>query len=177
MRETYGREVYYDLPDPKLKQATQWLISNPNRVNLGRIGFRYKNVTIKASAIKNPRQELDLWSGVITSNFVVDGQAVGVVTQGDFDSDAVAFEIESELLENNLLQVEFDFPYPPIHTTAYKYEVSPLIECYRNCSEHNVRCSLAFMTFPITIQRGSLTMMATRPRRIFSTRCRILNIS
>jgi hypothetical protein len=113
----------YDIPDPRLKQATQWLISNPNRINLGRIGLKYKGSTLDESLITNPRQELNLWSGVITSSFNVDGKTVRVLTQGDFDSDAVAFDIESELVESGDLHVEFDFPYPPIHTTKYKYEV------------------------------------------------------
>jgi hypothetical protein len=123
MRETYGREVYYDLPDPKHKQVTQWLISNPSRVNLGRIGLTYKGDTLNASCISNSKQELDLWKGTITSTFKVDGRAVKVITQGDFESDAVAFSIESDLVASGDLQVEMDFPYPPVHTTKYKYEV------------------------------------------------------
>lgn len=123
MRETYGREVYYDIPDPKLKQATQWLISNPNRVNLGRIGLKYNGGTLNRSTISEPNQTLDLWNGIITSKFKVGGKSVTVVTQGDFGSDAVAFTIESELIKSGSLQVELDFPYPPIHTTTYKYEV------------------------------------------------------
>lgn len=123
MRETYGREVYYDIPDPKLKQATQWLISNPNRVNLGRIGLQYKGKTLDGSLIHKPNQELDLWNGTITSTFEIEGNEVKVVTQGDFDADAVAFSIESDLVESGDLKIELDFPYPPIHTTAYKYEV------------------------------------------------------
>lgn len=122
-RDTYGREVFYDIPDPKLKQATQWLTSNPNRINLGRIGLRYKGATLDESEIVNPTQELDLWSGVITSVFEVGCKAVKVVTQGDFDSDAVAVSIESELVQSGDLKVELDFPYPPIHSTQYKYEV------------------------------------------------------
>ncbi|KZM25738.1 uncharacterized protein EKO05_0006052 [Ascochyta rabiei] len=122
-RDTYGREVFYDIPDPKLKQATQWLISNPNRINLGRIGFRYKGATLNESEITKPVQELDLWGGVITSAFEVAGMSVKVVTQGDFDSDAIAVSIESDLVRSGDLQVELDFPFPPIHSTKYKYEV------------------------------------------------------
>lgn len=75
------------------------------------------------SLITEPLQELDLWAGVITSSFRVDGQTVKVTTQGDFESDSVVFEIESALLSSGDLKIEFDFPYPPIHTTKYKYEV------------------------------------------------------
>lgn len=120
---THGRNVSYDIPDPDLPEVSQWLIGNPNRIDLGRIGLRYKNATLAASHITDPRQELDLWNGVITSTFKVDGKHVKVVTQGDFDSDSVAFNIESQLVKNGALTVELDFPYPPIHSTDYKYEV------------------------------------------------------
>ncbi|KAI0913535.1 Six-hairpin glycosidase-like protein [Ustulina deusta] len=120
---THGRNVSYDLPDPDLPEASQWLIGNPNRLNLGRIGLKYKGTTLSAGQISNPVQELDIWNGVITSSFNVDDEAVKVITQGDFDSDSVAFRIESELVASGALEVELDFPYPPIHSTKYKYEV------------------------------------------------------
>ncbi|KAE8398172.1 Six-hairpin glycosidase-like protein [Aspergillus pseudonomiae] len=120
---THGRNVSYDIPDPDLPEVSQWLTANPNRINLGRIGLQYKGSLVSASQITEPRQELDLWKGVITSTFKVDGQTVKVVTQGDFDSDSVVFEIESSLVASGELGVELDFPYPPIHSTKYKYEV------------------------------------------------------
>ncbi|KAL3470295.1 Six-hairpin glycosidase-like protein [Aspergillus californicus] len=120
---THGRNVSYDIPDPDLPAVSQWLIGNPNRINLGRIGLRYKEATLEASTITEPRQELDVWNGVISSTFKIDGKKVKVVTQGDFDSDSVAFQIESDLITSGDLTVELDFPYPPIHSTKYKYEV------------------------------------------------------
>jgi hypothetical protein len=82
--------------------------------------------------ITDPKQELELWDGTITSSFKVNGKDVKVVTQGDFESDAVAFTIESDLIRSGDLQVEMDFPYPPIHTTAYKYEVGiPVLDNLR----------------------------------------------
>jgi hypothetical protein len=99
VRETWGHESYYGLPDPKHKQATQWLISNPkSRVNLGRMGLSYKGSTIFVSQIANIKQELDLWKGTITSIFEIGGKIVKVITQGDSESDAVAFSIESDLI-------------------------------------------------------------------------------
>jgi hypothetical protein len=120
---THGRNVSYDIPDPDLPEVSQWIISNPNRVNLGRIGLRYNGASLEASAITSPRQELDPWNGRIISEFKVDNESVTVITQGDFESDAVAFSIESQLLASGKLVVELDFPYPPVHSTAYKYEV------------------------------------------------------
>lgn len=122
-RLTHGRNVSYDIPDPKLPEISQWIIGNPNRINLGRIGLKYKGDFLSEADISSPRQELDVWNGVVTSEFVVDGQQVTVVTQGDLESDAVAFTVESDLVASGALEVLLDFPYPPIHTTKYKYEV------------------------------------------------------
>ncbi|KAK2049489.1 hypothetical protein LZ31DRAFT_622651 [Colletotrichum somersetense] len=122
-RLTHGRNVSYDVPDPKLPQVSQWLIGNPNRVNLGRIGLKYKGQSLSAAKMTEPRQELNLWGGFITSTFKIDGKTVTVITQGDFESDAVTFKIDSGLVSLGDLQVELDCPYPPIHTTKYKYEV------------------------------------------------------
>jgi hypothetical protein len=120
---THGRNVSYDIPDPNLPGASQWLIGNPNRINLGRIGLKYKGATLSAAQISHPVQELDVWNGVITSTFSIDDEVVKVITQGDFDTDSVVFHIESQLVATGDLEVEFDFPYPPIHSTKYKYEV------------------------------------------------------
>lgn len=120
---THGRNVSYDIPDPDLPEISQWLIGNPNRVNLGSIGLSFKGQTLSASDISEPRQELHLWNGFITSKFQVDGTPVEIVTQGDLETDAVAFEIKSDLVASGDLEVQFDFPYPPIHSAEHKYEV------------------------------------------------------
>ena len=78
---THGREVYYAIGDPKLPEITQWVIGNPNRINLGRIGLKYRNESLAASAITDTSQVLDLWNGVITSTFKVGGETVKVVTR------------------------------------------------------------------------------------------------
>ncbi|KAK7223068.1 hypothetical protein V2G26_011071 [Clonostachys chloroleuca] len=120
---THGREIVYDLPDPDHPEISNWLSANPNRINLGRMSLKYKNETL--SSIDDPYQYLDLWNGVITSRFSVDGQGVNVTAQGDFDSDSVVLKIESDLISTGELQVEFDFPYPPIHkvTGTFDHEV------------------------------------------------------
>ncbi|KAI0002664.1 Six-hairpin glycosidase-like protein [Xylariaceae sp. FL0662B] len=120
---THGKNIFYDIPDPDLPEVSQWLISNPNRINLGRIGLQYKGATLSSSQITDSAQELNLWNGFITSTFKVDNGTIAVVTQGDFESDSVSFKIESPHVSSGDLQIEFDFPYPPIHSTKYKYEV------------------------------------------------------
>lgn len=122
---THGRNVTYELEDPELPEVSKWLTANPNRINLGRIGLKYKGATLAQSLIEEPWQELDLWNGVINSTFKINGQAVEVITQGDFESDAVTFQIRSSLIASGDLEVEFDFPYPPKHivTSSSDFEI------------------------------------------------------
>ncbi|KAM0221110.1 hypothetical protein ACHAQD_005460 [Fusarium lateritium] len=136
---THGRNVSYDIPDPDLPDVSQWLIGNPNRINLGRIGLRYNDESLNARKISETHQKLDLWEGVITSTFEIDGTKVKVVTQGDFESDAVTFNIESKLIESGNLTVEFDFPYPPLHTAKYKNEI--FVGVYDFPSNHTTQVS------------------------------------
>ncbi|CVL09303.1 uncharacterized protein FPRN_14446 [Fusarium proliferatum] len=138
-KQTHDRNVSYDLPDPTLPDVSQWLIGNPNRINLGRIGLRFNDDTLSSSRISNTHQELDLWYGTITSIFTIDGIKVKVVTQGDFDSDAVVFTIDSQLIESGNLKVELDFPYPPIHTAKYKNEV--FVGVYDFPTNHSTKLS------------------------------------
>jgi hypothetical protein len=67
---------------------------------------------------------------------------VKVTTQGDFDEDAVVFKVDSDLLKSQDLGVELDFPYPPVHTTAYKYEVSSIVLPEPFLHTHNMHRSL-----------------------------------
>lgn len=127
---THGKNISYDLEDPDLPEISKWLTANPNRINLARIGLRYKNQTLAKSFIKRPRQELHLWDGVITSEFEVDGEKVSVITQGDFRSDAVTFQIKSTLISSGTLEVEMDFPYPPIHNVTGTWDFETFVGSY-----------------------------------------------
>lgn len=93
-------------------------------MNLARIGLKFPfNPTIDSSVLSNVRQELHLYVGLITSTFTILNKTVLVTTQGDFESDAVSITVTSDLIQSGDLEVFFDFPYPPIHSTTYKYEV------------------------------------------------------
>ncbi|EJD50649.1 hypothetical protein AURDEDRAFT_182516 [Auricularia subglabra TFB-10046 SS5] len=94
----------------------QWLISNPNRVNLGRVGFAFFDskgnpATVDASDLQDARQSLDLWSGIITSSFTVLGERVSVRTSVHGSADVVAVSVTSPLLRRRQLGIFVDFPW------------------------------------------------------------------
>lgn len=76
----HGRLVQYDFGgDPEIEQ---WLIANPNRVNLGSVGLVFLNVedgsvrNVTESDLDDIHQQLDLWTGVMTSSFSYDSVTI-----------------------------------------------------------------------------------------------------
>lgn len=99
-----------------LAAPQQWLISNPNRANLGRVGLLFKDAqgevtNITEADLSDVHQQLDLWTGKITSRFVVQGQNVSVETYAAQISSAVAFTVHSNLLSEGCLGLFLDFPW------------------------------------------------------------------
>lgn len=112
--KTNGRDVPYDLPNPNQEQLSNWLAANPHRFNLGRIGLkltRSDGRLANQADISDTHQEVDLWTGIISSNFVFEGMPVHVKTACHPDSDAIGVTIESPLIGKGQLAVFFTFPY------------------------------------------------------------------
>lgn len=74
--DTYGKPVPYDIPNPRQPELSNWLAANPHRFNLGRIGFRLlrpDGSEAVAEDLSDTRQEVDMWTGIIHSFFILDG--------------------------------------------------------------------------------------------------------
>lgn len=111
---THDRLVNYEQPNEreKEKEISQWLIANPHRINLGRVGLWFGNdIDMTEDMLKGKSQVLNLWEGTIRSNFEVSGEMVEVFTVASPETDTVAVEIRSDLLEKDALGVFLDFPY------------------------------------------------------------------
>jgi hypothetical protein len=61
--------------------------------------------------LKNIDERLDLWAGILTSSFEVDGVPVHVETAVHPDRDEVAVSIDSPLIASGRLKVRIAFPY------------------------------------------------------------------
>ena len=86
------------------KAACEWFRVNPHRLHLGCIGI----ADISPRQVTDIDQVLDMWNGVIRSNYKVDGKPVSVLTSCHPDRDMVSAEINTSLK----LPVAFRFPYP-----------------------------------------------------------------
>jgi len=114
--------------------AGTWLRANPHRLHLGQIGLRLTKSDGSAVSIDdldNISQTLDLWTGLLSSSFEIEGQPVKVLTVCHPERDLLSVRIESPLLQQGRLMVSLAFPYgsaswrgaadwehPKLHTTA-----------------------------------------------------------
>ena len=116
--DTHGKTVRYEIGNNEQPLLSSWLAGNPHRFNLGRIGFlliKSDGTRAEASDLKNTRQEIDLWNGIIYSYFTIDETQVTVKTACHPSSDAIGVTVKSNLLGSGRLKIFIDFPYPDLN--------------------------------------------------------------
>ncbi len=118
-----GRKVPYlagQYNTKREEEATEYFRQNPHRLHLGIIGLFIKKENgsqVKIGDIKNANHHLNLWTGKITSTFEVEGKQVKVEVFCHQKKDMISARIQSSLISNGQLSVEWKFPYP---ATDYK---------------------------------------------------------
>jgi hypothetical protein len=112
--DAHGRSVSYHTSAEGQSELYNWLRENPHRLHLGRIGLRLLTTDhgeASAADLTNIEQQLDLWTGVLTSRFRFRGEQVQVRTTVHPTFDLLAVAIESRLVIDGRLGVRFAFPY------------------------------------------------------------------
>jgi hypothetical protein len=87
--DTYGRTVSYPTSSTGQAPLFNWLRENPHRANLFRIGFAID----KPEEIKAIEQTLDLWTGILHSEFEWQGRRIQVETSCHPTVDQIAFRV------------------------------------------------------------------------------------
>ena len=95
--ETHGRKVGYYTSSEGQTELFNWLRENPHRLHLGQIGLCLNDKAIAPGHISEINQQLDLWCGVLTSQFKLFGEPVVVTTAVHPDRDLLAITITSAL--------------------------------------------------------------------------------
>ncbi|MHC4623837.1 MAG: glycoside hydrolase family 65 [Planctomycetota bacterium] len=113
--ESHGRKIpcLYSKVQGR-KAEVRWLRANPHRLHLGRIGLEIQTDVgkhITPEQLTNVEQTLDLWTGIITSCFELQGQTVSVRTTCHPERDLIAVRIDSPLIRTRRLKVVLHFPY------------------------------------------------------------------
>lgn len=106
----HGRKISY--ASLEKSPAGEYFRMNPHPVALGQISLTDENgKPIELTAISQINQKLDIWKGLITSNYTLFGQKVTVETISHPDKNIVAFKIKSSLLKSGKIRPCIRFPY------------------------------------------------------------------
>ena len=90
--DTHGRPVGYATDSKGQEPLFNWLRQNPHRLHLGRLGLEFSladGQPVRPEHLKNARQTLDLWTGLLDSRFDFEGSPVRVLTCCHHELDAV----------------------------------------------------------------------------------------
>jgi hypothetical protein len=110
---SYVFQFTNDTNDRKNK-TSDWLRENPHRLHLGLIGLELLDSGLAVCIIEDvqsPVQELNLWTGELTSSFRIGGELVEISTLCHQQLDMVSFRISSELIKSGRLRITINFPY------------------------------------------------------------------
>lgn len=111
-----GRMVTYPLMNDETEEQkliSEWLTGNPHRINLARIGFVLldeKGEEVTMTDLRHCQQEVNLWTGIVSSYFELDSIPVQVYTACHPDRDLLAVTVESPLIDLDRLAVKIAFP-------------------------------------------------------------------
>jgi hypothetical protein len=107
--EVHGKTVGF--PTASDGPAGRWLRENPHLYPLPQLAFvRRDGRAIEARDLSAIDQSLDLWTGLATSTFSLDGQTVRVRVAVHPEQDVLAVRIESELIATDALGVRLALP-------------------------------------------------------------------
>ena len=105
-----GRQELYSVQDTdadqRHKEAVEWFRSNPHRLHLGIIGLELGE-NVQPTDGQQINQRLDMWNGLIHSNFVVNGASFDVQTVSHPQRDMISSKITS----TGNYAVKFHFAY------------------------------------------------------------------
>jgi hypothetical protein len=106
-----GRVI--SLPTKQSSPAGDWLRKNPRSQPLGQILLDYAKPDgspLTPEDIQKPEQKLDMWRGILSSQYEIEGKPVKVTIVCHPQYDLVAVRIESELLAQGKLGAKLAFP-------------------------------------------------------------------
>jgi len=113
-----GRSVSYTVQtkgDSKAEKASDYFRINPHRLQLGNIGLELLKQDGTLAGLKDIvdiKQVLDPYTGIIISQFKLEGIPVEVETSCHQQKDVLGFRIHSDLIRKKRLNVFIRLPYP-----------------------------------------------------------------
>lgn len=105
------------------EECYNWLRENPHRFNLMNIAFIWQGNPINEEMLGDIRQELNLWEGILYTEFTLNGRKVWVKSLCAQEMDMLSVSVKSELLTQGL-EIAIKFPYgsSDIHGSNWETE-------------------------------------------------------
>lgn len=92
------------LKDEYGKAASDYLRANPHRLHLGIVAFD----GIQAADLSQINQTLDMWDGIVSSEYLCKGKPMKVLTSCDAEKDMIV----AQIVDAGKHSVSIKFPYP-----------------------------------------------------------------
>lgn len=104
------RELYAtEFKEPgRARDAANWYRSNPHRMHLGCIGLESEGLMPKD--IRDAKQKLDMWNGIITADFKAKGSKYSVKTVCHPEKDIIAGKVTTDSKKNVAINLRFAYP-------------------------------------------------------------------
>ncbi|ATC63993.1 hypothetical protein CMV30_08560 [Nibricoccus aquaticus] len=109
LHEFHGRKISY--ATKQRGPAGEYFRQNPHPVPLGQVSLLLKGKPVTKEQLGAVKQSLDLWTGIIRSEYVLAGESVVVETVAHDTASAVGVTIVSPLVKSGALEVRLRFPY------------------------------------------------------------------
>ena len=109
--DAHGRPVEY--ASRQDSAAGAWLRENPHKINLARVGFSIRKSDGSEAALddlQQTEQTLDLWTGMLSSRFSLDGAPVQVESWVHPERDLLAVRVRPGALPPSRIGVRLAFP-------------------------------------------------------------------
>lgn len=101
--------------DRRKQNAVNYLRANPHRLHLGIVGlelFHEDGSSVQPEDISGIHQQLNLWTGIINSQFSISGTPVKVQSFCHPERSLMVGRITSELIPRKQVALKLQFPYP-----------------------------------------------------------------
>lgn len=135
---TYDRLVNYNMPNPAESDISNWLVQNPQRLNMANTGFHFYEYGITEENILNKSQYLDLWEGTIISSFNYKESDVSVQVSCHPDQPVVGIAIKTDLVLSSKLGIFLEFP----NSDTHKFD-APYVGVWNDTSHSTVTMRIA----------------------------------
>jgi hypothetical protein len=164
--DTYGRSVYYATDDTGQEELFKNIRVNAHKFHLGKIGFEAADDRLSINECTPVSQRLSLWEGLLSSEFLLNGETVKTETLVHPEEDAVYARVISPLLKGGKLRITIVFPYgshkkaaadfsaPDKHST----EVCQLFISHDSCAGAEITRKLDDTSYRVTVNGSGFTI-------------------